>query len=105
MCLVSMAPPEWTDFLRVATLSFWFFTSPCRFLIDVFNTTLSASLVDRRLMFDVIRLAREAQSPAMACVILENSMDISMAFLAIPALLYPLGESFGGVYAGLPAPR
>ena len=93
---MALAPPEWPDFLRIANSALRFFTFPWRFLIAVYRAMLSASLVERwllyrvtcttRVMFDVVRLVTAAQSYAMTCAKLEKSMDISMVLCAVPVL-------------------
>ena len=64
----------------------------------VYSTMLSASLVERRLvysatcsfrvLFVVVRLVTSIQSSAMTCYRLENAMDIYMVLFAAP-VWYP----------------
>ena len=95
--------PEWPEFLMFASYALMFLTSPWKFLIDVCSATLLASLVERRLvysatfsirvLFDAFKLVTAEQSSAVACSRLENSMDISISFFAVP-VMYP--PSVGG---------
>ena len=80
-----------------------------------FSSMSSASLVERKLayratlsdsvLFAVIRFVTAAQSSALACVRMENFIEISMALFALPALLCPLGGKFSGVCVDFPAPQ
>ena len=98
LCWFSMAPPEWPYLFRVSTSSLRFFTSPYRFFIAVCSALLSASLVERQLVysatfyvsmiFAVFRLVTVAPSSAVAYARFSKSMEISVALFAPSALLY-----------------
>ena len=84
--LAAPAPPEWPDFLRLTSYNFSFLISPWRFFMAICSTTLSASLVERRLaysatysvrlMFAFVRLVTAALPSTVAFFRLENAMDI-----------------------------
>ena len=76
------------------------------------SAMLSASLVERqfiysnpcsaRVLFAVVIFVTAARSSAVACAILTNDMEISMALLAV-TVLYPIGGRSIVVHAGRPA--
>ena len=88
------APPEWPDFLRLYISAFRFFSSPWRFLTAIYIAMLSASWVERRLVYSatcyvsvilaIVRLVTAAQSSAVASARLENATDISVTLFADP---------------------
>ena len=96
--LAAPAPPEWPNFMRMHILDLRFLSPPWRFLMALCSAMLSGSLAERRLaykttcsvrvLFDVVRLVTAAQSSAVACEILENAADISIALFAVP-VWYP----------------
>ena len=70
--------------------------------MDFYRATLSASLVERRLVysatysvrvpFDVVRLTTAARYSAVACDILANSMDIYIALFSVMVWYTPCWE-------------
>ena len=55
-------------------------------------------------MFAMVRFVTAAWYSDVACAILENAMDISMALFVVP-VLYPLAGRFAEAPAGRPALR